>query len=136
MFSFSIITKVSQGKIRKRDAITLNEYLGSFIGDLEIILRPPKKQGTNPQNKYYWGVIINILSQELGYNREEMHDVLKSIHGFKDHKEIVDKDGVVTDIEFIRGYSSYTTKEREDYHETIRRWASDLGINIPEPNER
>jgi len=98
MFEFSIITKVSGGKILERDSKTLNNHLNSFSGDLEIILRPPKKRGTNPQNKYYWGVIIALLSQELGYEKEDMHDVLKSLHGFKDHKEIVDKEsGEVTD---------------------------------------
>ena len=29
------------------------------------------------QNNYYWGVVIEKLSEKLGYTKDEMHDILK-----------------------------------------------------------
>ena len=136
MFRTRIITEVNNGRIRKVDAQKLNETLQKWNGDVEITVGLPKEFGSNRQNNYYWGVIIKILSEGLGYEREEMHEVLKSQLGYKDHKQIVNKEtGEVTDIEYIRGYSSYTVQEREEYHEACRRFGSELGYNIPEPNE-
>lgn len=135
-FQKIIRTKVHNGRILKPDAIILNETLQKWEGDLQITIGLPEKKGSNRQNSYYWGVIIKILTEELGYEKNEMHDILKSMMGYKGYKEVVNKQsGEVTTIEYLRGYSSYTTQEREDYHSQIRRWASDLGYNIPEPNE-
>ena len=95
----------------------------------------PHKYRTTPENKYYWGVVIDLLSDELGYTPEEMHEILKiKFLCYKIH--LKHKDGSVEEITYGKTTKDLTTKEFEEYLTKIRTWASaDLGILIPLPNE-
>lgn len=83
------------------------------------------------QNSYYWGIIVQMLSDYLGNTPQEMHDILKYLHN---PKEITLPDG-----QTVREGESTTkldTKEAEAYFERIRIWAQqDLNFIIPLPNE-
>lgn len=86
------------------------------------------------QNNYYWGVVVQMLADELGYDIDEMHEVLK----FRFlQKEMEFK--VKEKVEVLKGTMSTTelnTKEFEKYLLNIRTWASSyIGLIIPEPNE-
>jgi hypothetical protein len=118
---------VKQNKVHLQDVDKYNDYLKGLEGkDVEVIVRKPEYKRSNKQNKYYWSVIVKILSDELGYEREEMHEVLK-YQFLKMHKKGFD---------FVRSTSSLNTIEMEKYHEDIRRWsAQEQNIMIPEPNE-
>ena len=86
---------------------------------------------SNPQNRYYWGVVIDILSSELGYTPEEIHEILR--YKFIPKRDILIKDD---DFKISRSTTSLTTVEMENYLSSVREWASIYcGINIPEPNE-
>jgi len=66
------------------------------------------------QNNYYW-FIVDLLAEDLGYTRMEMHQALK------DHFEVVST-------------KTLTVKEFKDYIDRIIRWASmELGVVIPDP---
>jgi hypothetical protein len=79
------------------------------------------------QNNYYWGVVIDILSDFTGYDPEEMHNALR--HKFLTYENIK---GLPTTL----STTQLKTNEFEDYLERIRRWAAtDLGVYIPLPNE-
>lgn len=85
---------------------------------------------SNPQNRYYWGVVIDILSNELGYTPEEIHEILR--------QKFLTRKALVKDEEFVIPISTttLTTVEMENYLTKIREWASLYsGIYIPEPNE-
>ena len=80
---------------------------------------------TTKQNKYYWGVCVEILSEHIGFTPEETHEILK--HKFLNPKEAM-------------GYSIYPnttqldTREFNQYIEKIQRWASmELSVVIPDP---
>ena len=78
------------------------------------------------QNKYYWGVIIRTLGEELGYTDMVMHDALK----IKFLSCGVDK------LPTTKTTKTISTHEFETFLESIRRFAaSDLSISIPLPNE-
>lgn len=84
------------------------------------------------QNNYYWGVVIQILSDYFGYFPEETHHILKcQFLGFHTIK--------VKDIEYKIPATSTTdlgTKDMETYLDNIRMWAaSEYNIQIPLPNE-
>lgn len=94
-----------------------------------------KKERSNPQNRYYWGVIVEILSEHTGFTKDEMHEVLK--HKFLRKSLWVVKKGGLMELSVI-SYSTteLTTSEMEDYLSQIRIWASeDLGLVLPLPNE-
>ena len=91
---------------------------------------------STPENNFYWGVVIEILSDELGYAKNEMHDILKSmfLHSIK---YIHTKNGV-KEVNVTGSTATLRVAEFEQYLEEIRMWAiMDLGIVIPtpEPNE-
>lgn len=88
-----------------------------------------------PQSKYYWGVCIKILSDELGYTDEEIHEVCKSMF-LKDVIHLKTKGGGLKEVVIVKSTRDLTTIEFEDYLSKIRVFASlELGIFIPEPNE-
>jgi hypothetical protein len=99
----------------------------------EINLKELRLRSTQ-ENRYYWGVIVKTLSQELGYNPEEIHEILK--HKFL--KEIINlktKQGIDL-IEITKSTTSLTTIDFEDYLSKIREWASiELSIYLALPNE-
>jgi transcription elongation factor GreA-like protein len=87
-----------------------------------------------PQLKYYWSVIVKILSDELGYTQNEMHEILKMMF-LSELKIIKTKEGI-KEIRIPKSTGECQTTEIEDYYSQIREFAGiDLGIFIPLPNE-
>ena len=74
---------------------------------------------SNQQCRYYFGVIVDMISQELGYEPEETHEILK--------------------LKFLKPMGKtntvhLTTTEFNTYIEKIQIWASlDLSLIIPDP---
>jgi hypothetical protein len=95
----------------------------------------PSGKRSNPQNKYYWGVVVQTLSDETGYNLEEMHEIIK--HKFlTEHRLVKGKKGEVIQMNMSGSTSKLDTKQFEDLMARIRIWASqELSIFILEPNE-
>ena len=85
-----------------------------------------KAKRSLPQNKYYWGVIITLFSQQTGYTSNEAHQELAKIH-LK-----YQKDGK----EFVKSTTELTTFEFEEYTEKCRLFMwHELNIHVPLPNE-
>ena len=82
------------------------------------------------QNKYYWLIIVWMLSDYLGNTPQEMHDILKYLHN---HKEMTLPSGEV--VREGETTTNLDTKEAEAYFERIRIWAQqELNFIIPLPN--
>jgi dihydroorotate dehydrogenase len=93
---------------------------------IEVVVRKQKSKRSLSQNSYYWSVVIEILSKELGYDQDELHEILK-YKFLKTHSN---------GMEYVKSTTKLTTGEFEDYLEKIRRWSADfLNINVPLPNE-
>ena len=108
--------QVKDGKL-KLDApqsylVELSRLEGQRI---ELTIRKERHTRSLSQNKYYWGVIIEILSDCFGYDREEMHEALK----FKFLKKHED-----TNLVTVGSTAKLSTAEFADYIEGIIRWAS------------
>lgn len=92
--------------------------------------RPYSKGRSNNQNRYYWGVIVKLLSDHTGFTDEEINEILK--HQF------LSKQKTWNDMVFYipKSTSSLKTTEMEEYLSKVRRWASEtLEVFIPDPNE-
>ena len=85
---------------------------------------------TNPQNKYYWGVVLPIISLETGYTVDETHEVLKQMFL---QKEIVNrKTGQVNRV--TDSTAMQDTKQFAEYIDKIVMWAmTELDCYIPDP---
>jgi hypothetical protein len=89
------------------------------------IHRAASKRSLN-QNRYYWGVIIDLFAQNTGYTKDESHQELATLFlSYESHGK-----------KWVRSTTSLDTKEFEDYTEKCRTWMNDmLGIHVPLPNE-
>lgn len=87
-----------------------------------------------PENRYYFGVVVKIISDELGYTREEVHEILKQ--KFLSEVIFLKTKESVKEIRIPRSTTNLKTVEFEEYLSSIRQWASmELSIYIPTPNE-
>lgn len=87
------------------------------------------------QNKYYFGVVLEVLSEDTGYHVEELHEILKALF-LSRAMDIRTKKGNEK-VTTVRSTADLTTVEFEEYIERIRQWASsELAIWIPEPHEQ
>lgn len=95
---------------------------------------PSGKNRSNPQNKYYWGCVVQTLSDELGYTKDEIHEIIK--HRFLTQIDVIKGRIGVVHVSHSKSTTNLDTKEWEELMSQIRVWASQtLGILILEPNE-
>ena len=125
--------KIHEGKVEKGKLHLFNEMqfyiaLSSMEGKyVDVIVRKKKSQRSTNQNSYYHGVVVRMLSDFLGYERDEMHMILR----FKFLRKVADNG-----IESAMSTTKLSTEEMEDFLERVRRWAAkDLNFYIPLPNE-
>lgn len=121
---------LKEGKLLIKRSKEFSEYCNTLIGkDLILILQEREKIRSIIQNKYYWGVIIKKLSEYTGYEKEDIHIILKG--------KFLPKNIIFFGEEITIGNSTkkLTTKEFKEYIEKIQRWASTQDIYIPDPNE-
>ena len=118
---------VVKGKYRPNDPTAFKLAFAKLEGqEVEVIVRKPKKHGSNNQRRYYFGVIVAMIAEEIGESRENTHDALKA-------KFLWDMSG---EIPKVRSTTDLTTIETEEYYSQIRQWASEfLNVYIPKPNE-
>ncbi len=127
--TFKFLANIRSLKISGLDNQLLWEkYKRTLKNTVEVIVKQPKTLRSLRQNKYYWGVVVEMLSEYTGYSREEIHEILKSKF-LSNTKEIGDET-----ITYSRSTATLTTKEFEIYLQRIREWGLiKLGILIPEP---
>ena len=84
---------------------------------------------TNPQNKYYFGVVLALISSETGHTPDECHEIFKA--KFIPIKQL----RVGGKIYHIPGSTKeLMTVEFNEYIEKIRRFAAEkLSLSIPDP---
>jgi hypothetical protein len=118
---------IQKGKVVFDRVGLFNDYLTLLEGkEVDIVVRKHKKNRSNNQNAYYFGVVIKILSEDLGYSDDEMHSALKMMF-LQDN---------LRKIPTLRSTASLSTTEFEEYLEKIRQWAAqELSCVIPLPNE-
>lgn len=120
--------KVEKGKLILEDPYRYLAYLSKFEGkEVAVSFKRWRENRSDQQNKYYWGVIIEILSQHLGYMPEELHETLK--HKFLSEKA-EDAHGLIR----VKSTAKLETDEFIQYTNQIVMWAArDLNVFIPDP---
>ncbi len=118
---------VDNGGLKFDRRSSVDEYIGTLIGQrVEVIIRKPRTKRSDVQNSYYWGVVIELLSKELGYDKDEMHEILK--YKFLQSNAM--------GMPYIKSTTKLSTGEFEEYLSKIKQWAAEfLHIVIPDPNE-
>ena len=102
--------------------------------DYEVSVRRLYANRSIQQNRYYFGVVVELLAEHTGYTRDETHDILK-MQFLPKQLAVCDGNGEVKG-EFVVGGSTrkLTTTEFQQYIEAIQRWAAEtLDVFIPDP---
>ena len=104
--------KVKQGKLTLDDNLGFRDYLYLIEGDVHLEIKVAEKVRSPQQNAYY-RVIIRILSKELGYTEQEMHETIKEKYDIESTKQL-------------------SVPEFTELLEAIKRWAViEMGIVLP-----
>ena len=104
--------KIKQGKLTLDDNLGFKDYLYLIEGDVHLEIKVAEKVRSPQQNAYY-RVIIRILSKELGYTEQEMHETIKDKYDIGSTKQL-------------------SVDEFTELIEIIKRWAViDMGIVLP-----
>lgn len=117
----------NKGTLRLEKPVSFHEYVAEFSGQrVEVIIRKPKTSRSTLQNSYYFGVVVELLANELGYEKDEIHEILK-YKFLQSH---------AMGMPYVKSTTKLSTGEFEDYLSKIKRWAAEfLNIVIPDPNE-
>lgn len=87
---------------------------------------------TMPQNRYYHGVICDLIAGYIGETREDTHALLKQ--KFLPTREVELLDG--QKLTMPPSTRLLNTEQMAAYIDSIKRWAAQfLGLSIPDPNE-
>lgn len=130
------IGEVHFGRLQLYDEQEFKDLVKTYE-DKRVILtiQSFKKNRSNPENRYYWGVVVEILADEFGYTKDEMHEILKA--KFLTEKiMLTTQTNTIEAVDRVRSSATLTTQAFEKYLSEIRQWASiEHHIYIPEPNE-
>lgn len=102
-----------------------------------LSLKIKRMKRSNPQNSYYWGVVIPLVQKAINeygneYDSEDTHEFLKKEFNYK---EVEIGDGYF--IKLPESTTKLNTAEFNEYKEKIQQFASQvLNIYIPDPNEQ
>mgnify|MGYP001576911594 CR=1 FL=1 len=122
---------VENGKIALDEGQKTKEYIQKFEGkQIEITVGPKKRDRTNAENRYYWGVIIRMIADEMGVYPEQAHELMKWTF-LRKGVEVRGRRWEIT-----QSTTDLATTEFEDYAEKCRIWAAaELNCAIPLPGE-
>lgn len=134
----SINSKVLNGKLisnRKRLSAEIARHEGK---EIEITIKRKYKRRSLQENKYYWGVVVDmwkrLISEEWGesLSSDEVHEILKLHCNYQE--KVIESTGEV--IKIAKSTADLKTLEFEDYLERCRRKAFEFfNAVIPLPNE-
>ena len=108
-----------------RYIVRLSALNGKLV---ELVIRKRRSQRSPNQNAAYWGIVVEILSNHTGYDKDTMHEALKA----KFASRTDEKTGLLV----IESTAKMNTVRFNRYYSDIQQWAAEfLGCYIPSPNE-
>ena len=122
---------VKGGKLTLENSDRFSEYLAS-LEDKEVCLWVKKAEyaRSTAENRYYWGVVVRLVAEEMGLIPDEAHEFLKSLF----LKVGIEANGKRWEV--TKSTADLSIADFEDYCEKCRLWAgNELNCVIPFPNE-
>jgi len=120
---------IQDGKLSLDKGQSFREYLQGLNGKrVTVTVERVTHKRTIPQNKWYWGVAVKLISEHTGYYPDEVHDALK--HAFAPKV-------IIGNLVAVKSTKHLDTVEFGDnMMERVVRWAAEeLHIVIPLPEE-
>jgi len=121
--------RVDGGAIEIRDKTEFMKYLRGLDGkEVEVVVRRLRSQRSSQANRFYWGVVIALMAEEFGYDKQEMHEVLAM-------RFLRIEDCPITGSPRRKRTPDCDTKEFAEYVDACIRLATEHGVYIPAPGE-
>lgn len=94
--------------------------------EVEVIIRKKRKNRSERQNRYYWGVVLKLISESTGESLEDLHN-----HFSYKWLSCSGKSGK---LNTKKSTTSLSTVEFMEYIDKIISWGEEfLNITFPEP---
>ena len=121
--------KIKKGKIIFDDKAKFLNSIAQMEEGIRVVIevRPAENVRTNNQNRLWWSW-MSIIADELGYGKQEIHDILK--YKFLLREEMIEGDM----HQSLKSTTTLTKKEFQKLTQDVYYWANDT-FNINLPNE-
>lgn len=124
---------VTNGKIQKNVSLLIKQTLTEFEGKGIVITIEKKKSTRSAEQNSLYFLYVEILAKELGYTKDEMHEIIK--FKFNRKHKVNEKTGEV--LEYIGSTTSLSVSEFTEYLDSLRIWASEMfNVYLPLPDEQ
>lgn len=133
MISLIYYSNVKDGKLQKNVSQQIANELKEFEGKkVEIKICKLKSKRSEQQNRYWWA-IVTILSKEIGYTKDELHEILK--FKFLKRSKVVESTGEI--LEYLESTTKLSKSEFADMTSELIRWSAEtFNIILPVPGEQ
>ena len=126
---------VKDGKLLVRNKTGYERAL-AMMRDGEVLVTIARRRATRSQaqNRYWWGVCIELVSEHTGYTPDEVHELAKQM--FLPKKlAVTDGNGEIKGEFVIGGTTTRLNKlEFGEFVARFQQWAAEtLGVVIPDP---
>ncbi len=117
---------IRQGQIKLDDLRGWASLIKAMEGkEVSVTLKLRSKEPSDPQRRYYFGVVVELCAEHLGYTKDEMHDAFKAAL-------LMDNTGPIPKI---GRFSTLDSAERTKFIDDARRLAAEVGCYTPEPGQ-
>ncbi len=123
---------IENGKMKLENIRKFKKFIeGKTDGQYFLTVKKKIKNRSSLQNRYYFGVIVRMICDEVGDKVDDIET--GDVHNHLKNLFLKKTNGIVP---IIRSTSDLTTIEFEEYLTKCRQWASiELNMYIPLPNE-
>lgn len=110
----------------------MNEVAQKFTGkDVEITICKKQNVRSTQQNRLWW-LYMGMISKELGYSKDEMHDICK--FKFLKREKVIERTGEI--VEYLETTTRLTRTEFGEMVDKLISWAAEFKIELPQPNQQ
>jgi len=134
-FDGKVDLETKRAKFYDQDAVS--RYIASLAGHPIRVKIEKGGKRTEQQNKWLWGVAYKLIADHTGYTPEEIHEVCKQ--KFNPRAVMISNKTTGETETFIVGGTTTQLNKREEwelYKERVQQLGAELGVIIPDPDQR
>lgn len=95
---------------------------------VDVTVRIHRNQRSSQANRYYFGVVVPLIAEHCGYEKDELHELLAM-------RFLRIEDDPVTGSPRRKRTPTCDSKEFAEYVDSCVRFGTELGVWIPAPGE-
>lgn len=128
---------VKSGKLQKNVSEKIVKTLQIFEGKrVEISIQKQRGHRSNQQNRLWW-VYMQIIADETGHTKEEIHELCKKMFLSKPIELVNLKTGEVTQETTFGSTAQLNKDQFTELIDNLQKWAATiLDIVLPDPDEQ